>query len=243
MRKKVFIITLLIVISLGSSAASSSGISCLFNKNIVGTNVKLFLARYLISDPPPSQVIVGYINYSDSSWTPNGVVVTATNTKNDNSITTTTLTGESGHTGTYMFADIFLIPGTEDGDTIRINVSYGGCIGEDTLVINISLPSQVCDITIYGNLPPVIPDSPSGPTSGYIDITYNYSTYTWDPNNDDIYYWFDWGDGTNSGWLGSYSSNETCTSSHTWNASGTYQVKTKAKDSMEQNSVHYGQIR
>ena len=80
------------------------------------------------------------------------------------------------------------------------------------------------------NDPPNTPNQPSGPTSGYTGISYTYSTSTTDPNCDDVYYWFDWGDGNNSGWVGPYSSGETGSASKTWDDPGTYQIKTKAKD-------------
>jgi hypothetical protein len=51
-----------------------------------------------------------------------------------------------------------------------------------------------------------------------------------DPDGDDILYMFDWGDGTNSGWLGPYASGITITASHKWTSSGIYLVKVKAKD-------------
>ncbi|MEA2054152.1 MAG: PKD domain-containing protein [Candidatus Thermoplasmatota archaeon] len=59
---------------------------------------------------------------------------------------------------------------------------------------------------------------------------YTYSTSTTDPDGDNIYYLFDWGDGTDSGWRGPYSSGSTGYAYHLWNTPGTYQVKAKAKD-------------
>ncbi|MCD6108537.1 MAG: hypothetical protein J7J89_03585, partial [Thermoplasmata archaeon] len=40
----------------------------------------------------------------------------------------------------------------------------------------------------------------------------------------------DWGDGTNSGWLGPYNSGETVEASHSWSEKGEYSIKVKAKD-------------
>ena len=74
------------------------------------------------------------------------------------------------------------------------------------------------------------PKKPSGPTSGSSGTSYSYSTSTTDPEGDDVYYWFDWGDGKNSGWKGPYSSGQEITLSHTWSRSGTFKVKVKAKD-------------
>jgi len=41
---------------------------------------------------------------------------------------------------------------------------------------------------------------------------------------------FDWGDGTNSRWLGPYNSDETVQASHKWIGLGSYNIKVKAKD-------------
>ena len=57
-----------------------------------------------------------------------------------------------------------------------------------------------------------------------------------DPNEDNVYYWWDWGDGTNSGWLGSYPSGQQVSASHTWTTEGTYPIKVKAKDTDEKES-------
>jgi hypothetical protein len=84
-------------------------------------------------------------------------------------------------------------------------------------------------VTISSNSPPVKPTI-SGPSSGRVGRSYTYSSTTTDPESDQIYYWFDWADGTNSGWTGPYNSGETLTMSHTWTAQGSYSVKVKAKD-------------
>ncbi len=78
--------------------------------------------------------------------------------------------------------------------------------------------------------PPYKPAKPDGPTSGRPGVEYTYTTSTTDSNGDNIYYWFDWGDGTNSGWIGPYSSGDTCTASHEWKKKGSYQVRVKSKD-------------
>jgi hypothetical protein len=86
------------------------------------------------------------------------------------------------------------------------------------------------------NNPPAMPDTPSGITEGQPEIEYDYSSTTTDPEGDDIYYWFDWGDGTDSDWLGPYASGETSTASHSWMNSGIYEVKAKAKDVFDNES-------
>jgi len=86
--------------------------------------------------------------------------------------------------------------------------------------------------TPQSNSAPDKPAPPSGPTSGRVNVEYNYSGNTIDPNGDDIYYLFDWGDGTDSGWLGPYPSGTTVVATHSWKYGGTYNVKLKAKDAI-----------
>ena len=78
--------------------------------------------------------------------------------------------------------------------------------------------------------PPFAPNPPVGVSSGKIKIEYSYSVETEDPDGDDIYYLFDWGDDRTSGWTGPYKSNETCNLSHTWEKQGSYDIKVRAKD-------------
>jgi hypothetical protein len=80
------------------------------------------------------------------------------------------------------------------------------------------------------NAPPNKPSMPSGETSGEIGVSYEYSTSTTDPDGDQIWYWFDWGDGTNSGWIGLYDSGDTVSESHKWTSRGNYEIKVKSKD-------------
>jgi serine protease len=92
--------------------------------------------------------------------------------------------------------------------------------GFKTVIITVTPP----------NTAPKTPTKPTGPTSGSRNKQYTYSTSTTDPDGNQVYYWWDWGDGTNSGWLGPYNSGETKTASHKWTARGTFLVKVKAKD-------------
>ena len=77
---------------------------------------------------------------------------------------------------------------------------------------------------------PLKPNAPDGPSSGKVDQEKTYTTSTTDPDGDEVYYMFDWGDNSNSGWLGPYVSGATCEASHTWTTQGSYQIKVKAKD-------------
>jgi hypothetical protein len=80
------------------------------------------------------------------------------------------------------------------------------------------------------NRAPDTPEKPSGPTEGKIRKTYKYESSTTDPDGDPLYYLFDWGDGTDSGWLGPYDSGDICKAFKKWRKKGTYSIRVKAKD-------------
>ena len=91
--------------------------------------------------------------------------------------------------------------------------------------------SSAKSVNVGIGTPPNIPVAPTGETDGTHKTQYTYSASTTDPNaGDQIYYWFDWGDGTNSGWQGPYEQGESGSANHKWNTVGDFDVKVKAKD-------------
>jgi hypothetical protein len=90
------------------------------------------------------------------------------------------------------------------------------------------------EIVFYGpigsNVPPVTPNI-NGPRIGKIDVDSKYCiSDTIDPDGDDVYCLFDWGDGSDSGWLGPYSSGEEICVKHNWSRWGIYKIKAKLSD-------------
>ena len=81
-----------------------------------------------------------------------------------------------------------------------------------------------------GNSPPYLPKRPVGNVLIEKNIDYIYYASTEDPNGDPIYYKFDWGDGSESDWVGPYNSGEVVSVTHSWDANGTYYIRVKAKD-------------
>ncbi len=79
------------------------------------------------------------------------------------------------------------------------------------------------------NYPPEAPII-DGPKNGKIDIDYEYKFSANDQNQDQIYYYINWGDGNNTGWLGPYLSGEEISVIHKWSNKGTYIIRAKAKD-------------
>ena len=120
--------------------------------------------------------------------------------------------------------------------TINWDPSYGtwraiiqGCLlfGDPAQTLKTPSPSD----------PPEQPSKPVGDTIAIWHKQYTYTSSTTDPDGDDIYYLFDWGDGTTSGWLGPYSSGQTGTASHTWTELGEYYVRARARDIWGAGSV------
>jgi hypothetical protein len=89
---------------------------------------------------------------------------------------------------------------------------------------------SIPDLFEQDSQPPFKPERPIGETLGKTKQTYFYKTNTIDPDGDNVYYLFDWGDGTNSGWQGPYDSGSECNISHFWDEKGYYEVIVKAKD-------------
>ena len=81
-----------------------------------------------------------------------------------------------------------------------------------------------------GNQPPDKPNKLVGEENGKINVEYTYTSSTTDPDGDQVYYLWDWGDGNNSDWLGPYNSGITCEAKHTWSVKSSYNIKVKAKD-------------
>jgi hypothetical protein len=80
------------------------------------------------------------------------------------------------------------------------------------------------------NNPPEKPEPPTGETSGEPGVDYEFKgKKTNDPDGDRTMYLFDWGDGTDSGWLNP-SMVGTFKATHNWTERGTYEIKIKGKD-------------
>ena len=103
-----------------------------------------------------------------------------------------------------------------------------------------STVGPIWDFTTKTNTPPNNPTI-TGPAEGKIKVATDYNFTTTDPDGDDVSYYIEWGDGTNSGWIGPSSSGDTTIQSHTWTKKGTYTIKAKAKD-IYGNESDWGQL-
>lgn len=165
-------------------------------------------------------IVVGFTRSIDDRNDDGIVIKTDTNGSEQWNMT---FEGDNEHHG---FGETFKsVQQTSDGGYIigGWTANYGADV-LDAFVVKLTME----DIE---NDPPNTPTRPSGPSSGRPNTLYSYSTNTTDPNSDDlIQYYFNWGDGTNSGWIGLYNSGEICIASHKWEAQGTYEIKVKARD-------------
>jgi hypothetical protein len=76
---------------------------------------------------------------------------------------------------------------------------------------------------------PEIPAKPTGKTNIIGGIPYSYTTSSTDPYGFDLYYIFDWDDGTYS-WIGPKKSGEIVSDTHIWKEKGQYEVKVMVVD-------------
>jgi hypothetical protein len=111
---------------------------------------------------------------------------------------------------------------------LKLTVNW---IGSGEMDITISITNNEA----VENNPPNIP-SIDGQRRGNTSTEYEYTFSTIDPDGDDVYYYIDWGDNTNTDWLGPFKSGEEVKSSHAWNEDGVYIVKIKSKDLDEAES-------
>jgi PKD repeat protein len=89
--------------------------------------------------------------------------------------------------------------------------------------------TQNLDINNILNLPPTIPTI-QGETSGEKDNIYEYKIKSTDPEQDDITYCIDWGDGTPEVCFGPFSSGEEIKVNNSWKDEGEYVIRVKARD-------------
>ncbi|MBN1280772.1 MAG: hypothetical protein JXA00_03900 [Candidatus Thermoplasmatota archaeon] len=76
------------------------------------------------------------------------------------------------------------------------------------------------------------PTAPSitGPSQGKVNVEYDYTVVATDAQDDAVFYYIDWGDTTNSGWLGPYDAGASIAVSHTFTKKGTYTITAMARD-------------
>jgi hypothetical protein len=85
------------------------------------------------------------------------------------------------------------------------------------------------------NSPPNVPTI-TGPQNGEVGQSYTFTFTATDPNEHQVEYYIEWGDGTSGGWYGPYDSGDPQNVGHVWNAEDTYTIRCKARDEYYQES-------
>jgi len=86
------------------------------------------------------------------------------------------------------------------------------------------------------NHTPMAPCPPQGPLKGDVGVTYAYVSSATDPNGDQMYYLFDWGDESMSIWTGPFDPGAMVQAYHAWHKQGIYALKVKVKDTGDAES-------
>jgi outer membrane protein assembly factor BamB len=86
------------------------------------------------------------------------------------------------------------------------------------------------------NQPPATPGAPTGPVEVPAGVLQQYVATTTDPEDDQVFYGWDFGDTDTMFWAGPYNSGDTCMYGYAWVAAGTYDVTVYAKDDMDAES-------
>ena len=127
----------------------------------------------------------------------------------------------------------------------EVQENYGWQIMDEEYWGGSNIPTCKFHSKEYGNYIPYLeihineaPNKPDivGPASGAAGESYDYNFVAFDPEDEEIYYYIDWGDDTNTGWIGPYDSGEQIIYSYTWTEQGTYEIKCKAKDIFDAES-------
>jgi hypothetical protein len=69
-----------------------------------------------------------------------------------------------------------------------------------------------------------------GPKLIRINKEYEYTSYGGDTDGNTYYWFFDWDDGTNSGWIGPFKPEMTFNMTHIWTNKGSYNIKVRYKE-------------
>jgi len=117
----------------------------------------------------------------------------------------------SGHAVVNFFEPIEFMPEAQLGVTAYNKIPY------------------ITTLQVGSSYPPAIPTL-DGPNAGCRNMEYTFTAQTTDPEGDNIYYLFDWGDGTKSDWIGPVNSGVAVSESHAWTDVGLYNVTVRAKD-------------
>ena len=124
---------------------------------------------------------------------------------------------------------------TDFGGSVIFDTTTADIIEEVTLVVSYHNYKTYFQTFIL-NQPPNVPDTPNGPRNGqpYTDLTFTSAAI--DPDGDQLWYQWSWGDGATSDWLGPFDSATTASATNSWSDVANYGIRVKVKDEYDQES-------
>lgn len=133
----------------------------------------------------------------------------------------------------FLIGD-FVIPTSQTKIRFEASDINGGSVVEAGI--------DAFSVTVY-NCTHQGPDTPTinGQKNGKTGKEYEYTFSTIDPNEEDVYYYIEWGDGGIEEWIGPHASGEEVKVSHIWSEKGTYIIKGRAKD-VDGNIGFWGEL-
>lgn len=208
-------------------------------------NIKVILAVYNEND--------GYVDESNSAIIPNHPPSIPSNPYPAN-----------GSTGVDVNVDLSWFCEDSDDDPLTYNVYFGNNSPPPKVVdnqsdttfnpgflniytkyywqivvwdnYNESTTGPIWDFTTRINNPPNVPDKPTGPSNGSRGVEYTFFTRTTDPDDDQVFYKWDWGDGNISEWIGPFIHDTQASACYKWHKSGDFKLRVKAKDIVNSES-------
>jgi len=129
----------------------------------------------------------------------------------------------------------------EDGELLKIEFEAKviddscGDSGINTAIVNAYeleepyVDTDTAGIFVLKNTPPCRPDI-KGDTFGEPGQELTFRAIGEDPDGDDIFYRFKWGDDTQTDWIGPVGSGDAVEQTHIWETEGVYQVSAQLKD-------------
>lgn len=101
------------------------------------------------------------------------------------------------------------------------------------IIIVVILPFFILPGCHKKNRPPYTPYTPSGPTTGRINTTYDFSSLATDPEGDSVVLRFSWKNGDTSDWSELVPTEGRVSMAYSWPIPDNYYVKAQAKDKNE----------
>ncbi len=146
--------------------------------------------------------------------------------------------------GFYPSEDQFLELSKSAVSDLQRNLEYDRfTLGIDVILKDFSQDEYASGIVLFGGrsqlqvnygetkVAPEEPSKPSGKNELKIDKEYDFTTNSHDPQGEDIYYLWDWGDNSYYEKIGPYPNGDTCTATHTWKEEASSFIRVKAIDS------------